>query len=123
MKILSELAALHIGRRTSFRLILIGEIVLLCAGICGLFGRNAVYEYDMSDAKVNFGTYSNEYEGILGENLEERGSMVDFCGISLPGGVYRIRLKYITDVDNMNLCTVSGEKGKEKCTYFPQSGK
>lgn len=114
MKILSELAALHIGRRTSFRLILIGEIVLLCAGICGLFGRNAVYEYDMSDAKVNFGTYSNEYEGILGENLEERGSMVDFCGISLPGGVYRIRLKYITDVDNMNLCTVSGEKGKEK---------
>lgn len=69
MKILSELAALHIGRRTSFRLILIGEIILLCAGICGLFGRNAVYEYDMSAAKVNFGTYSNEYEGILGGKL------------------------------------------------------
>ena len=92
----ARIRALQIGKRKSFRVLLLLEILLLAAGIAGLFGKNAVYEYGIDDMSVHFGAYSEEQGGICVDNPGEEGNMVDFEGIALPRGVYQVQLHYTT---------------------------
>lgn len=59
------------------------ELLLLVLAVMGLFGKNAIYEY--------------------GAEQQEGGV---FRNISLPAGTYEVRLRFETDVDAVNLCSV-----------------
>ncbi len=112
----SRIKALQIGKRKSFRLLLAAEFLLLLAGVAGLFGKDAVYQYGMESMRVNFGSYSEEYGGISVENPQEQGHMVDFAGIVLPKGTYRVQLDYDTDVNAENTCRITNLTGDVKST-------
>ena len=45
MEFIHKIRALQIGKRKTFRRVLLAEILLILLGIVGLFGRNEVYEY------------------------------------------------------------------------------
>ena len=105
----ARIKALGIGKRKSFRILLLLEIILLTSGVIGLFGKTAVYEYGIDDMNIHFGAYSEEQGGVCVENPGEEGNMVDFEGIALPRGVYQVQLHYTTDQDMINLCEVSDE--------------
>lgn len=107
----SKIRELHIERRRAFRALLTAEIVCLFLGIAGLFGKDAVYEYGVEDARTEFGAYSEEYGGIGTDGAEGlAGNLVSFEGISLPRGTYRVRLHYLTDTDMRNLCEVTDDE-------------
>ena len=59
------------------------ELLLLVLAVMGLFGKNAIYEY--------------------GAEQQEEGV---FRNINLPAGTYEVRLRFETDVDAVNLCSV-----------------
>lgn len=110
MEKLARLKELHMERRKSFRVLLAAEFILLLLGIAGLFGKNEAYEYGTDDMTVNSGKYTDG--GILIDSASAdaaAGEAVDFAGISLPAGTYRVQLKYTTDTDAMNLCYVSDD--------------
>ncbi len=109
----SKIKALHLAKQTGFRLLMLVEGILLCFGVAGLFGKTAVYEYGPEEMNVNFGAYSEEYGGVLVENSEIQGSMVDFATLKLPRGVYRIQLYYATDVEHVNTCSVTDRDGRQ----------
>ena len=111
MNPLCRIAALHPCRKKSFQLLLLAEILLLCMGIAGLFGKNAVYEYNVTDMEADFGAYSEEYGGILINGSVLRGNMVSIPGIVLPRGTYQVQLHYVTDTDHVNSFTVSDQSG------------
>lgn len=92
----AKIRALKIGSRKSFRIFLVAEIFLLLVGIVGFFGDNATYEY------------STEYAST---DSDEAGYVVEFADISLPRGVYQVRLHYETDTDLLNSCTVEDVSG------------
>lgn len=92
----TKIKALKIGKKRGFRILLVAEIFLLLVGIVSLFGRNAIYEYSM------------EY---VSKESDTPGYVVEFEDISLPKGVYQVRLHYTTDTDLMNLCTVEDISG------------
>lgn len=92
----TKIIALTIGKKKGFRILLVAEIFLLLVGIVSLFGRNAIYEYSM------------EY---VSKESDTPGYVVEFEDISLPKGVYQVRLHYTTDTDLMNLCTVEDISG------------
>lgn len=109
MKRYSEIKQLHIGRKKSFRVLLTVELLLLLLGAAGLFGEKRVYEYQVGDAVRRFGTYSEELGVVTdGQNAQE-GNMVDFTGIALTPGTYRVQLSYATDTNALNLCEVSDD--------------
>ncbi|MCD7836966.1 MAG: YfhO family protein [Lachnospiraceae bacterium] len=106
---------LHVEKRRSFRIIIILELLLIAAGIAGLFGKNAVYEYGIADMRANFGLYSDEYSGIyVDSGMELLGNVVDFTDISLPRGTYRVQLSYTTDTDMKNQCYVTDDSLTDK---------
>lgn len=110
MNFWAKLKTLHILKKRSFLILLAAEAVLLLIGIAGLFGRNAVYEYGPDNMKANFGSFREESGGYGVEAGEaEAGNLVDFGGITLPNGVYRVSLHYVTDTNMKNMCTVTDD--------------
>lgn len=98
---------LYKGRR--FQILLVVEVLLVVLGIAGLFGKDAVYEYTMQDARANFGTVGEDGSVYVDESSGMMGNLVDFCEIALPKGVYNVALHYTTDVDIDNMCTVTDD--------------
>lgn len=87
---------LHMEKRRPFLILLIVETFLLIAGIAALFGKDAVYEYGREAMTCNFGTFSEEYQGVVADGEKGMtGNMVEFTGITLPKGTYRIQLSYV----------------------------
>ena len=104
----AKIRSLHLFSRKKFRILIVIEAVLVMLGIWGLFGKDAIYEYGLDAASCNFGTYSQELGGIAVYGTEEeRGNLVDFTGLVLPRGTYRVQLQYATDSDMENSCEVT----------------
>lgn len=84
------------------------ELILLLAGVFGLFGKNHVYEYGMENMRTVSGILDQE-TGIcyVEEGAGEMESMVEFADISLPRGVYCVEVRYQTDTSMLNYCSVS----------------
>ncbi len=91
-------------------LLLVLEALLILAGAAGLFGKDAVYEFGPEQAQLNVGTVLEDGTFWLDSSFGQGGNVVDFPGISLPAGVYRISLRYRTDTDMVNMCMVTDEK-------------
>lgn len=106
-----KIRALHLGHRKGFRVLLAVELLTLLLGVIGLFGKDAVFVYRAEEMPGYFGSYSEQLDGIVVNETDGAvGSMVDFVGISLPRGTYRVQLSYVTDTDGVNVCTVE-DKG------------
>ncbi len=60
MEFIQKIRALQIGKRKTFRKILLAEMLLMVLGIIGLFGKNAVYEYPTEEVAVNTGVYQSD---------------------------------------------------------------
>lgn len=105
----SKIKELHIGKKKGFRVLLAVELLMLLLGLAGLFGEKKVYEYRVEDAVQLFGAYSEERGIVAGGQNAQEGSMVDFTGISLSPGTYRVQLRYFTDTNALNLCEVSDD--------------
>lgn len=105
----ARIKALQMGKKKIFRILLIIECIALLMGIAGLFGKDAVYEYGADDMTINFGSYSEEHGGAHTENSGERDSMVDFRGIALPRGTYRVQVHYTVDTDMLTWCEVTDD--------------
>lgn len=104
----TKIRSLHVMQKKAFRILLGIEFLLLIAGIVGLCGKNAVYEYGPESMTVHFGAYVEERGGVYAdEQSGMQGSMVDFANIALPKGVYRVELRYATDVDSVQSCEVT----------------
>lgn len=115
MSNLARIRQLHVEKRRSFRIILIVELLLIALGIAGLFGKNAVYEYGLSEMRANFGEYSEEYGGVYVDgSMKLLGNIVDFTDISLARGTYRVQLHYVTDTDMKNQCYVTDARLTDK---------
>ena len=83
-----KIGKLHLYKRKSFRIMITAEIILILAGIPGLFGKNRVYEYGTENMCVNFGKMNQENGSCyVTEETGQTGDMVDFVDISLPRGV------------------------------------
>lgn len=112
---LAKIRQLHVEKRKGFRIILLVELLLIAFGIAGLFGKNAVYEYGLSDMRANFGEYSEEYGGVYVDGgMKLLGNLADFTDISLSRGTYRVQLHYATDTDMKNQCYVTDAKLTDK---------
>ncbi len=111
----TRIKTLHIGKKRSFRILFLIEVILLLISIVGLFGKNAVYEYGIDDMSVNYGTYDDNFMGIYADSQSgNSGYMVEFTGISLPHGTYRVQVHYRTDTNLKNSFeVVAGDIGKE----------
>lgn len=106
-----KLHELQLWKSKKYIAVLILEVLLLIMGICGLFGKNNVYQYGLEDMTANFGTYSEEDGGYKADpSTGTTGNLVDFQHICLPKGHYIVSLKYDTDVDYNNLCTVTASQ-------------
>lgn len=55
MEPIQKIRVLQIEKRRSFQRILLAELLFLLAGIIGLFGPKAVYDYPTEVAAVNTG--------------------------------------------------------------------
>lgn len=100
----------QILRQRPFRILSAIEMFLLLAGIVGLFGKDAVYEYGPEHMTVNYGVYMEEYGGVYVDELSgAEGTAVDFADIALPAGTYRVQLHYDTDTDYQQSCKVSND--------------
>ena len=85
------------------------EFIIIMAGVPGLFGKNHVYKYGRENMAVNFGAWDEETGGcFVSESSGQEGIMADFTDISLPRGVYSIKLQYETDTFMKNRVEVSG---------------
>ncbi len=101
-------------KRPSYRVVLGIEALLLILCVTGLFGKNRVYEYGAEHRTVRFGTDCGQDGIYVDASQGQIGNVVDFEGITLPKGVYRVCLQYETDVDMANTCTVSDVSMSEK---------
>ncbi|MCM1303489.1 MAG: YfhO family protein [Lachnospiraceae bacterium] len=111
----ARIIQLHVEKKKSFRIILMMEFLLMALGIVGLFGKNAVYEYGLSDMTTAFGEYSEESGSIYADGaVAFTDNLADFTDISLPRGTYRIQLHYVTDTDMLNHCYVTDAKLTDK---------
>ncbi len=98
----------RILRQRPFRILLIIEVFVLLAGIAGLFGKDAVYEYGLEHMTVHYGVYMQEYGGVyVDEYNGVEGTAVDFAGIALPKGTYQVQLHYATNTDFQQLCEMT----------------
>ena len=57
MEFIHKIRALQIGKRKTFRRVLLAEILLILLGIVGLFGRNEVYEYRSLSGQYDYRAY------------------------------------------------------------------
>ncbi|MCH5343103.1 MAG: hypothetical protein J1E64_03615 [Acetatifactor sp.] len=106
-----KIRALRLERRKGFRVLVAVELLALLLGVIGLFGKEAVFVYHAAEMPGYFGSYAEDQEGIVANETDgTAGNLVDFVGISLPRGTYRVQLAYVTDTDGLNECTVE-DKG------------
>lgn len=104
----AKIKALKLTGKKTFRILLLVEAILLCLCIAGLFGKNKVYEYSIDDMQVNFGVYDDNYMGVYADSQSgNTGYMVEFPGIALPRGTYRVQVHYTTDTDMKNIFEVT----------------
>lgn len=94
MEFIQKIRALQIGKRKTFRRVLLVEMLLMLLGIIGLFGGNEVYEYPSEGVTVNTGVYQDNM------TIEH---------ISLKPGLYRIQLHYDTDTNMKNFCIIEDD--------------
>lgn len=107
-KIKNLIVELWQKKRKAVLCVLLAEALLLFMGILGLFGKNRVYEFGTEAMQGNFGSPVEETGGYRVTEVDgARGNLVDFTGLALPKGVYKVSLHYETDTDMKNLCTVS----------------
>lgn len=86
----AKITALQVNKQKKFRILLVVELLLLVMGIVGLFGKNAEYQYYPDDTGVNF------------------------SGIALPRGTYRVQMYYTTDTNMKHVMEVTApDMGKE----------
>lgn len=98
------------SRKIKYLILILAEILSVVWGICNLFGKNAVYEFGLEDMSVHIGEYTADAGGVRADSAAGiTGNMVDFEHISLPKGHYIVSLKYETDVDYSNMCTVTAD--------------
>ena len=103
-----KLRELHLKKRKSFRILLLMELLLIFAGVPGLFGKNQVYEYGRENMLIHFGSWNQETGSCqVEESSGQKGNMADFEDISLPRGVYTVELRYETDTFMQNRIGVS----------------
>lgn len=115
-EIWEKVKGLRLYKQKSFCILAGIETLLLLICIGGLFGKNAVYEYGLEHMTANFGVYEEERGGYVAHaDTGIRGHLVDFSNIALPKGVYRICLRYSTDANMQNMCTVSDDSVGHKC--------
>lgn len=94
---------LKLKNRRSFWVLLLVEILLLLAGVPGLFGKDRVYEYGPENMQIHFGAWDEETGSCRVEDgTGQAGNMVDFVNISLPRGVYSVAVQYSTDTFMQN---------------------
>ena len=63
----------------------------------------AVYEYNIDAMQVNFVAYDDNYMGVYVDSQSgNSGYMVEFPGIRLPRGTYRVQVHYTTDTNLKN---------------------
>lgn len=106
-----KLRELQLWKSKKYIVLIVIEALLIIWSICGLFGKNHVYQYGMEDATVRFGEYSEAEQGYVADVLTGMtGNMVDFEAIALPKGHYIVSLQYDTDTDYSNMCTVTAEQ-------------
>lgn len=103
-----KIGELCLYKRKTFRILIIIELVLILAGVPGLFGKHRVYEYGAENMRIHFGTW-DEASGncFVEEGSGLVGDMVDFVGISLPRGVYSVEVRYQADTLYKNKFDVS----------------
>lgn len=108
MECMQKMRELHIFQKKGFRILFLVELLLLCLGIAGLFGKDGVYELETSDLEANTGIYDIERGGYtLTAETAVTGDYVSIARITLPAGVYEVSLHYETDTDMINHCTVT----------------
>jgi hypothetical protein len=96
--------------KKSFRVLLTAEIIILIISVYGLFGKNNIYEYGPEYAQITTGVYDENgiyVDAGMGEDIA--GIVVSFENIALPAGSYEVKLKYITDTDDRNICYVTDD--------------
>lgn len=96
MGIFAKIKALQVNKQKGFRILLMIEVLVLLMGVVGLFGKDATYQYYPDDTGVNF------------------------AGIVLPRGTYRVQMYYTTDTDGKNTMEVTASDiGKESLRINP----
>lgn len=121
METYEKIKALKLSGKKTFRILLLVEAILLCLCVAGLFGKNKVYEYNIDAMQANFGTYDDNYMGVYVDSQSgNAGYMVEFPGIELPRGTYRVQVHYITDTDLKNSFEIAANDiGKESLRINP----
>lgn len=110
MSVWMKVKALQFHKERSFRILLVVELLLLALGIAGLFGKNAVYVYGADAATVLLGEYRSESAEVsVNSESGTSGHLVEFQGIVLPKGTYRINLQYETDTNAKNSLEITDE--------------
>jgi hypothetical protein len=106
---------LHVEKKKSFRILVLAEIIILLISVCGLFGKNKLYEFGIDYASASAGTY-NENEIYIDESMVQNASEVEinFEKITLPAGSYNVKLRYTTDTDAVNICYVTDNSMSDK---------
>lgn len=95
-------------KKRNFRRLLVVELLLVLLCVLGLFGKDDEYRYGPEDMTVRFGTYEEAGGSVRVDSSQGQiGNVVDFEGITLPAGVYRVSLHYQCDTDMVHVCTVS----------------
>lgn len=88
--------------------LIIVEMVLILVSVGGLFGKDAVYEYDTANMKIVYGKLLEDGSGMIVDGSSGlSGEAVRYENLSLPAGVYRVELEYETDTDMHNICEVT----------------
>lgn len=105
---------LKLWKQRAFRFMLGAEAALLMAGILNLFGKDAVYEYGIGSIQANRGTYLEEAGGVCIEGGGTEDNLIEFSGIVLPRGTYRLQIHYDVDVNSIHYYNIADEKGESE---------
>ncbi|MDE7224227.1 MAG: hypothetical protein K2O34_10655, partial [Acetatifactor sp.] len=111
MKVIWEnIKKLQLHRQKPFWVLAGTELLLLILCAAGLFGKHAVYEYGAEQMTANFGIYDESKGGYVADaGAGVTGPLVDFWNIALPRGTYKVCMRYSTDANVQNMCTVTDE--------------
>lgn len=91
-------------------LLIIAEVILVLVSIGGLFGKDAVYHYNIADMNIVHGKLLEDGNSIRVDSSSGfSGEAVRLENLSLPSGVYRVELDYETDTDMKNICQVTDQ--------------
>ncbi len=110
MCVWKKINELQLWKRKRYIALFIVELFIIIWSICGLFGKNDVYEYGIEKATVHFGEYSETDCGYRAdETTGMTGKMLEFGTGMLPEGHYIVSLLYATDTEYSNMCTINAD--------------